>query len=164
MAEAAPRPVTQALKPVRPSIKAVIVRDAHLLVIANRNTAGGTFYILPGGGQEPLESAPQTLQRECLEEIGVGVQVGALLYVRDYIAKNHEFAAENPLFHGLELMFECSLENGFEPRIGSVPDEWQTGVAWLPLEQLPDLPFYPKALRELLARGDRSRVYLGDVN
>ena len=156
--------MSQAPKPVRPSIKAIIVRDAHLLVIANRNAAGETFYVLPGGGQEPLESAPQVLQRECLEEIGVGVRVGALLYVRDYIARNHEFAHENPLFHGLELMFECSLEDGLEPQIGSVPDEWQTGVAWLPLEQLLELPLYPKVLRELLARGDRSCVYLGDVN
>ena len=156
--------MSQPIKPVRPSIKAIIVRDAHLLVIANRNAAGDTFYILPGGGQEPLESAPEALQRECLEEIGVGVRVGALLYVRDYIAKNHEFAYESPLFHGLELMFECSLEAGLEPQTGSVPDEWQTGVAWLPLEQLPELPLYPKALRELLARTDRSRVYLGDVN
>ena len=156
--------MSELAKPVRPSIKAIIVRDAHLLVIANRNAAGDTFYILPGGGQEPLESAPEALQRECLEEIGVGVRVGALLYVRDYIAKNHEFAYENPLFHGLELMFECSLEAGLEPQIGSVPDEWQTGVAWLPLEHLPELALYPRALRELLARGDRSRVYLGDVN
>ena len=156
--------MSQAPKPVRPSIKAIIVRDAHLLVIANRSAAGETFYILPGGGQEPLEDAPQALQRECLEEIGVNVRIGALLYVRDYIAKNHEFSAENPLFHGLELMFECSLEDGLEPRIGSVPDEWQTGVAWLPLEHLPELPLYPQALRGLLARGDRSRVYLGDVN
>ena len=101
--------MSQTLAPVRPSIKAIIVREAQLLVIANRNAAGETFYILPGGGQELLESAPQTLQRECLEEIGVGVRVGALLYVRDYIAKNHEFSAENPFFHGLELMFGCSL-------------------------------------------------------
>ena len=156
--------MSQTLAPVRPSIKAIIVRDAHLLVIANRNAADDIFYILPGGGQEPLESAPQTLQRECLEEIGVSVRVGALLYVRDYIAKNHEFAHESPFFHGLELMFECSIEDGLEPQTGSVPDEWQTGVAWLPLEQLPNLPLYPKALRELVARGDRSCVYLGDVN
>lgn len=156
--------MSQAPKPVRPSIKAIIVRDAHLLVIANRNAAGETFYILPGGGQEPLESVPQASQRECLEEIGVGVRIGALLYVRDYIAKNHQFAHENPLFHGLELMFECSLEDGLEPQTGSVPDEWQTGVAWLPLEQLPELPLYPKVLRELIPRGDQSRVYLGDVN
>ena len=113
--------MSQALKPVRPSIKAIIVRDAQLLVIANRNAAGQTFYILPGGGQEPLESAPQALQRECLEEIGVDVQVGGLLYVRDYIAKNHQFAHESPFFHGLELMFKCSFEDGLEPQTGGVP-------------------------------------------
>jgi ADP-ribose pyrophosphatase YjhB (NUDIX family) len=151
-------------KPVRPSVKAIIVQDGKLLTLSARDATGREFFVLPGGGQEPLETVHEALNRECLEEIGVTVRVGALLYVRDYIAKNHEFAAENPLLHALELMFECSLEPGAQPRMGSVPDDLQTGVAWLPLEELPQLPLYPKVLRGLIARGDRSCVYLGDVN
>jgi 8-oxo-dGTP diphosphatase len=151
-------------KPVRPSAKAIIIRDGQLLVLVHHRSAGERFFTLPGGGQEPFESLPEALQRECLEEIGVAVRVGALLYVRDYIARNHEFAAESPLFHALELMFECTLEPGAEPQVGAVPDDWQTGVAWLPLQELPESAFYPTALRGVLARGDRSHVYLGDVN
>jgi ADP-ribose pyrophosphatase YjhB (NUDIX family) len=149
---------------VRPSIKAVLVRDSSLLVIVNRALNGSVFYTLPGGGQEPLESAVQALERECLEEIGARVRVGELLYVRDYIARNHEFTHLEPNVHGLELMFQCDLEPGEEPRVGAVPDSAQTGVAWLPLEGLLETTLYPKVLRGLIARGDRSRVYLGDVN
>ena len=76
-------------KLVRSSAKAIIVRDGQLLVTVNRSANGEEFCCLPGGGQQPLESLTQALQRECLEEIGVRVRVGALLYVRDYIAKNH---------------------------------------------------------------------------
>jgi 8-oxo-dGTP diphosphatase len=151
-------------KPVRSSAKAIIIRDNQLLVLVNRNAAGEDFFSLPGGGQEPLESLPEALQRECLEEIGVRVRIRALLYVRDYIAKNHEFAVENPLFHALELMFQCDLEAGEAPRVGTLPDDFQTGVRWLPLSELPGSSFYPKALRDVLATGDRSRMYLGDVN
>jgi 8-oxo-dGTP diphosphatase len=61
--------VNPELKPVRPSVKAIIVRDDHLLVVVNRNPAGQDVELLPGGGQEPQESLPEALQRECLEEI-----------------------------------------------------------------------------------------------
>jgi 8-oxo-dGTP diphosphatase len=148
----------------RPSAKAIIIEDSKLLVITNRGSDGEEFFILPGGGQDALESLPEALRRECLEEIGAAVEVGALLYVRDYIARNHEFKNENPEFHGLELMFECRLIGDGVPGVGSLPDEFQTGVRWVPLEQLGSAPLYPKILRELLPRGDRSPVYLGDVN
>src|SRR5437879_2738782 len=67
---------------VRTAAKAIVVRDDHLLAIKCQGRAG-LFYILPGGGQEPGEDLVVCLQRECLEEIGVGVEVGPLRYVRE---------------------------------------------------------------------------------
>jgi hypothetical protein len=48
----------------RKSAKAVIVRDEKLLVIVKRG-AEGEYFVLPGGGQEHLESLPDALRREC---------------------------------------------------------------------------------------------------
>src|SRR5688500_5122957 len=115
---------------VRTAAKAVIIRDGHLLAIKCHGHEG-LFYILPGGGQDPGEDLHAALQRECLEEIGVGVDIGQLLYVRDYIGRNHEFIEQEGHVHALELMFACTLR-GEPAQGGSRPDDYQTGVEWLP--------------------------------
>jgi len=147
---------------VRISAKAIIIQDGHLLVIRNRDSSGD-WYTLPGGGQERGETLTAALNRECLEEIGSGVTVGRIRFVRDYIAKNHEFAAEDDS-HQVEVMFECQLTSA--PGLGAKPDSMQTGVEWLELRDLSNHRLYPKALQRLLS-GDApvdGPLYLGDVN
>src|SRR4051812_888206 len=92
---------------VRVAAKAIIMREGRLLVTRNVD-AEGTFFLLPGGGQEHGESLPEALRREVLEEVGVPVEVNDLVLVRDYIARNHEFAQEGEV-HQLELCFRCTL-------------------------------------------------------
>ena len=147
---------------VRTSTKAIIIRDEALLVIVGKGETGEEFYYLPGGGQEKFETLEQALKRECLEEIDARVIVGDILFVRDYIARNHEFAAFDPNFHQLDLFFECSLEPGEIPQNGSSPDSTQQGVMWLKLIDLENAKLYPQELKTALR--SRDRVYLGDVN
>jgi 8-oxo-dGTP diphosphatase len=153
------------MKPIRNSARAIILSEGRLLSIAHAD-AEGPWYSLPGGGQHPGEKLADTLQRECLEELGVPVQVGALRYVRDYISAHHEFSDEDPDLHHVELMFECSLLGDLATAQPSNPDTDQLGLAWLPLAELPSLRLYPSQLRTLLSqeRDPHSNVYLGDVN
>src|SRR5687767_12903490 len=120
---------------IRVSAKAVIVRDGKLLVIACRDSAG-EFYMLPGGGQDKFESLPEALRRECREEIGTDVEVGELLFVRDYIGRNHEFAGSEQETHAVEIMFACSVPDDYVPTTGNVPDPAQFAVAWIALDEL----------------------------
>ncbi len=147
----------------RLSIKAIIVVDGRLLTLRAADDSGD-WYCLPGGGQQHGESIAEALQRECMEEIGVDVEIGPLRFVRDYIGRNHEFA-EDYSAHQVELMFECTLRPGKEPTIGSTPDPSQRGIAWLALASLSKHRLYPRAIIDRL-RGVRSSapVYLGDVN
>ena len=158
------------MRPIRVAAKAVIIRDGKLLVTRNVDDQGD-WYVLPGGGQEPGETLPEALQRECQEEIGVDVDVRELLYVRDYIGRHHEFATHDGEAHALELMFACAIRPGQVPRNGPLPDGSQVGVAWLDLADLARHRLYPQALKRVLtapAGGgtpDVPRVvYLGDVN
>jgi 8-oxo-dGTP pyrophosphatase MutT (NUDIX family) len=153
------------VKPVRVSAKAIIVRNKHLLVLMHRDTEG-LYYTLPGGGQEYEEPLLDALRRECMEEIGIEVAPGELRYVRDYIGSHHEFASEDHNTHQLELMFECAIAPGAEPRAGAIPDDYQIGIAWLPLATLDAHRLYPKALIPILMNGQprTGPVYLGDVN
>ncbi len=158
--------MTIAVRPVRTSAKAILVHDGRLLVVEKRD-AGGVFYTLPGGGQEPGENLHDALRRECWEEVGAKVTVGALRFVRDYISRNHEFADADPDFHQVEFLFACEAADPAGASVGAVPDDGQTGIAWLPLDQLNAFRLYPAVLKTLLASSGpqhASPVYLGDVN
>lgn len=150
---------------VRISAKAVVVQRGRILLLENVDSQGN-WYSLPGGGQEHGEILEEALVRECHEEAGVRVRMGRLLFIRDCIARNHEFAESDGDAHQVELMFECEISVSSEASLGSVPDDMQTGVAWVPLDKLRQLRLYPMAVAQILAdgvpRGDA--VYLGDVN
>lgn len=95
------------------------------------------------------------------------MEVGDLLFVRDYIGAHHEFKNSQPEIHQIELMFRCRLLPGETPKNGALPDSWQTEVAWIPLQELPAARFYPEALvpRLLSLPGSApAPAYLGDVN
>ena len=150
---------------IRVSVKAVVVVDSRILLLRHRD-AEGDWYSLPGGGQRHGETLPQAVERECMEETGLRVRMGRLLFVRDYIADNHEFADEDGGAHQVELMFECDLVGGDVPQLGAQPDAMQTGVEWQELSGLRVLRMYPKAVALILAEGvpEGRAHYLGDVN
>ncbi len=151
------------MRPVRVSPKAVIVADGRLLTVRMQGSKG-EYYMFPGGGHETGETLEDTLRRECIEEIGCDVALGRVLWIRDYLEKNHEFADIRPGFHQLEIMFECSLLG--QPNMASTGDSRQVGLAWIPLDEIEEWPFWPKVLRRRLAEGvpAESAEYLGDVN
>ena len=154
------------LQPIRVSVKAIITDNNRILVCRSRDSAGD-WYILPGGGQNPGESLPDALKRECFEEIGAEVTVGRIRLVRDYIGRNHEFAAWDPDVHQVEIMFECQLQGDYEPTVGHSPDVNQTGVVWLEIQELSRHLVYPAALRDVLQGSfvnSADALYLGDVN
>lgn len=148
---------------MRVSAKAIIVRKDSLLTLRCRREDGTYFYVLPGGGQEYGESLHDALRRECLEEIGVEVEPGPLLFVRDFMGT----AADQPdkTEQQLEMMFETRLSKEKEPCAGHRPDDYQEELAWLPIERLDEYIFYPLTLRPLLRGGTlgKNGIYLGAV-
>lgn len=150
---------------MRNSGKAIIIRDGRLLAIRHVGR-DRDWYSLPGGGQKPGETIVETLRRECTEELGVNVVPGRLRLIREYIGANHEFSQHDAKYHKVDFIFECEIQGNLVGAEPTNPDEHQIAVEWLPLASLPERPFYPKALRELLANGMDvlSTVYLGDIN
>jgi ADP-ribose pyrophosphatase YjhB (NUDIX family) len=153
------------MRPIRTAARALVILGGRLLTIKMRD-GSGVFYILPGGGQRHGETLETSLRRECLEEIGTEVEVGPLLYVREYIGKNHEFARSHRGFHQVEHVFQCRLPDpeGIGP--GCEHDKKQVGVEWIPLENLPRCRLLPGVIKPFF-QGGRFRVhrtYLGDIN
>jgi ADP-ribose pyrophosphatase YjhB (NUDIX family) len=150
---------------MRNSAKAIIIADGHLLTMKAQDQ-WGPYFLLPGGGQEFGETIHEALRRECMEEISAEVEIGELVFVREYIGRNHEFAEFDADFHQVECMFRCSLAPGAEPAVGLVPDKDQVGVEWIPLSQIMEYRLYPRGIREALTQLDvrRHPVYFGDIN
>lgn len=152
---------------IRNSAKAVIIKDSKLLLTKNRDKEG-VYFIFPGGGQEHGEALVDTVKRECLEEAGAAVNVKELLYIREYIGKNHEYADFDSAIHQIEYYFLCELsaqENDF--LTPTQPDSNQIGIEWLTLVELEQHRIYPKAIIrpvQLFLEGKTGAVYLGDVN
>ena len=150
---------------IRNSAKALIIENGKLLCTKNKDQFG-IFYLLPGGGQEPFETISDALKRECKEEVSAEVKVKDIVFVRDYIGKNHEFAEWDSDIHQIEYIFECELKENDKLQNGDIPDSMQIGVEWLALDKLKDYRIYPKRLKELIGENGANRklVYLGDTN
>jgi ADP-ribose pyrophosphatase YjhB (NUDIX family) len=151
--------------------KAVVVEDGEILLTRNLNPddPDGEFFLLPGGGQLHGESLVDCLRREVHEETGYVVEVGELLWVRDYIGASHDFAAYEPNVHQIEAMFACTLDRTLTPDDPSEADVWQLSVEWVSGDDLCGLRFFPAALMQQLVGFIRSGDqvgprYLGDVN
>ena len=151
---------------IRTAAKAVIVDRGRLLTIRCRRD-DEPFLILPGGGQEADETLHETMRRECLEEIGCAVEVGDLLFVREYRSTRHEFALARSGEHSIEFMFACTLVDEVNLDGGHETDLYQIGIEWVDLADLASAPFWPQALKPLIPQlpsPASAPVYLGDVN
>lgn len=150
---------------IRNSVKAIIIRDGKLLCNKNKDDRG-VFYCVPGGGQEYQENLHDAVVRECYEEIGARIEVGELLFVRDYIGRNHNGQARLRKVHQVEFFFRCQLVAGEVPQVGAGPDHYQIGVEWVPLTELAERQFYPYDMIQWLLDldGQPRPVYLGDMD
>jgi 8-oxo-dGTP pyrophosphatase MutT (NUDIX family) len=147
---------------IRSAARALIIRDGRLLLTQCRKD-GEDFYTAPGGGQAEGESLPETLVRECREEIGAEIEVLALRFVRDYIPGN-TFSYLEDASHQVEHFFECTVPPDYRAGNGPNPDSSQVGVIWADARALEEFRVFPARLYDLVDP-ERARdlpVYWGD--
>lgn len=151
---------------IRSSVKALIIRDGKILLQRCQFTPGEVCYLFPGGGQKFEETKTDALRREVMEEAGAEIGVGPLVWVREYIQKNHEFKLEDGNCHQVEHYFLCELLSEPDEKLAVKPDPVQIGIEWVPLTGIKGVNVYPRAIA---ARFDGNGwidgpVYGGDIN
>lgn len=155
---------------IRNSALALVVRDGHVLLGHGNWPRPGTWW-LPGGGQWPGETLTACVVREVLEETGVRVKAGPMLWVREYVPANHP---GEPITdadgHRVEVLFACSVVDEPERLGGIVPDDYQSEIAWVPVDKATGLRLIPAhlgarlpALVEQATTGHVHARYEGDV-
>jgi 8-oxo-dGTP diphosphatase len=107
-----------------------IIDDTILLVKHHALNQEGILWAPPGGGMQFGETAHETLKREFLEETGLEIIVGEMLFVNEYL--------EAPL-HAVELFFKVTitageLKTGFDPELGT--NQIITQVDFMPWQEI----------------------------
>ena len=150
---------------IRSAARAIIIQNNSALFVQMKND-DGEFFILPGGGQLHGETLVQSLERECMEELGIDISVGRLIYTREYIGKNHQFDHRHRNFHQIEHVFVCEILNDSKLGNGHETDKKQIGYRWIKLNKLSDYNVLPSPIKSLLQTDDLTlfNSYLGDVN
>lgn len=66
----------------RINVRAIIFKDGKLLAVKHKTQSGeeASYWALPGGGLDPFERLDKGIQREMLEETGIEVNVGRILF------------------------------------------------------------------------------------
>lgn len=144
---------------IRVAANAIVVRDGKALLVGFDDEAG-SHYNFPGGGVEVGETLADTLRRETLEETCLEIEVGRLLLVVESVgSRNHNLIDGSYVpWNEVRFFFLCApASQQAAAQMPEEPDDSQTAIRWLPLEELPDLPVLPQVSAELLAaiREDR---------
>ena len=115
---------------------------------------GGKYYNFTGGGVEENETVKQAVAREVMEEAGLTVEVGDLVFTLEYEPKSCNYEHGN---NGcITLFFRCYLNTKIPPQIPSHtdvnPDDPSiTSVCkWIPISELNKIYFVPPIYESLM--------------
>jgi 8-oxo-dGTP diphosphatase len=152
------------IPPIRNAARALILQKDNILLLRKDGYETGERFALPGGGQDLGETLEQALNRECMEEIGTRVEIRDLLFVADCLKPRD--TAPRSTRHLVEFLFACTVPDDYVPMNGNHPDKHQVEVVWVRLDELADLPLYPRSLAPYLASSSErtGTVYLGTID
>jgi 8-oxo-dGTP diphosphatase len=127
------------IRRVRAGAYAVCVRDGALLLARGYDPADRELiWSLPGGGLEHGEDPVDAVVREVAEETGYDVRVDALLTVDSRRARSNHVPPHS--VHMLRIVYAATIIGGeLRSEVGGSTDL----AAWVPLDEVADLPRLP---------------------
>ena len=107
----------------------VVVENDHILLIKRGREPGKGLWAVPGGKVEVGETLRETAQREMLEETGLIVDVGEVIWVGEHIEDDR---------HIVLIDFEATVTGG-ELRAADDADQ----AMWVRVDVAGELPLTP---------------------
>lgn len=143
---------------------ALITCGDSILLVKHRGNRDRNYFwwVPPGGGVEGSESLTECAEREVLEETGLIVQVGKLIYLREFIERPTDT-------HHIEAFFSAeitggSLRTGDQPDVSEYVHEIEA-VHFIDRDELQTITVFPEELKSRfwkdLGSGFTRTRYLG---
>ena len=124
----------------RISAGAIVKHEGRVLMVRHVVPGKYDFWVAPGGGIKGSESYEEAAAREVLEETGLMVNVGRLLYIEDLV---------NPECRFVKFWFEAQLVGGaLDASHPEAAAEHITEAAWLHPKELQGKVVFPTVLSE----------------
>ena len=87
----------------RINVRAIIWHEGKLLAVKHkRGDAVSSYYAVPGGGLDPMESLAAGVRRELVEETGIEPVVGRLLFIQQFQSSRQGYDEELEFFFHIE--------------------------------------------------------------
>ena len=142
----------------RNSAKALILDKSGTKILLNKSQNsladiweefpdGAIYYDLPGGGQNQYETLEEAVKRECLEELGITLEVGKLCAIYEEISMNEDFRKHYEEYaHKIFFVFICRATD--EPvKPATEQDLDMIGSEWVEIEDVKNIELYPEAIK-----------------
>ena len=114
------------------------------------------FWALPGGHGELFEPTPDTLRREMIEELGIAVAVGPLMWIiENFFEHEGRHYHELGLYYPMTLPPDCRLLQGGDGPFPGLEDDYGPDplpliFRWQPIAALDAITLYPECLPAFL--------------
>lgn len=133
---------------IRSTAKAIILHEGRILLNRYADSRNGTYYALPGGGQNQFEPLGDAVVRECLEETGYRVRPVRLAAVCEEIWNDAERRQKYPEYaHRMLHIFLCTLDGTAPEHAPTEMDLNMLESVWVPLDALEGLTLEPAPLQ-----------------
>ncbi|MEK6874966.1 MAG: NUDIX domain-containing protein [Nanoarchaeota archaeon] len=138
----------------------VVLRKNNEILVIRMHRENGDIFVLPGGGLEVGEGIIECAKREVKEETGLTIELHKILYLKDLVTATD---------HALEMVILGNITGGYIVK-GFDPENKGCNilkeVTWISVDELKNLNFHPKQLREALPTAFKSdfadaTTYLG---
>ena len=126
------------MSPYRVSAGALIEHSGKLLLVRHTKPDAYDFWVAPGGGVKGSESYEEAAKREVMEETGLSVEVGELLYIEDLV---------NPQCRYVKFWFQARYLGGdIDVSHPEARLEHVVQAGWYALHDLPRGEVFPSVL------------------
>lgn len=131
-----------------------LMMDGDRVLLVCHKKHDSMYWLLPGGGVDYGESLVDAVKREFLEEVGITIDVGDVIFVSDAISPSGKR-------HIVNIAFFCTYVDG-KYSLGN--DKRLFDFDFFNREQVQDLTIYPPFTDELIQYMDEQcteNIYLG---